>query len=524
MPYADPARSAYCAARHLLRHAGNALELRRNPLVCASVDRELSDPRLVSVVQAKIDRAFAAMDQNPAAFSVRRRSRHAAILLRCDVFREPRRTVARALTLSLPQFERERRAAMTRFLESFQRSGTGGEAMVDSVRTGLARTVRDRAVRLADSGHRQSALTLLDDVVRNAGPMQKVQSLIRVAEIEAGDHAVHRAKAALRSAATVLQGDSLTSEESGRLWLAHEAAALRVCAVEHGPQAAAQSILERRSLPPSAESIALLVSQAEVLDACGMAKACRPFVSQALELVPAVPEIEPATGVDLAVLKSQLNFWLDPSANGRAGLDEAISIARGAGYAGRAVFMELSALGGRWAATNAPETRRKYRALLEHIRRYGEMPRETRFVAYWDAADVECGLGDPWRAAEAARNALALAPNPQRALLMKALLARAYARGRRLAMSERIALEVIEDRDAGRSGMAVFSAKRTLAYLASLGHRPREAWQHLSDARELAPRYGTARAAADLEQTLTKFRRQTAPSVSIVFRSPEPSV
>jgi hypothetical protein len=183
-----------------------------------------------------------------------------------------------------------------------------------------------------------------------------------------------------------------------------------------------------------------------------------------------------------------MDFWLNPSAKSRTGLDEAIASARAAGFSGRAVFAELSRQGGQWVATGDPQVRRAYRALLDRIARSVDIPRHTRFFAHWDAADIECAFGDPWRAADAARKALVLAPNRQRALLMKALLARAYARGGRLDISRRIAIEVVEGSSGPHNGMALLSAKRTLAHLASIAARPKEEFTQLTDAADLARR------------------------------------
>ena len=519
MPYADPNRSPYCAARHLLRQLGNAQELRRNPIVLKALGPELPDDTIVSAVQALVDRAFAAMDVASSTVKLRQRARHMAILWRCDVLRESRAAVASDLDLSLPQFERERRAAMSRFLDLFQNTHGVEVPHVQAIRFGLARTVCDRAMRLADSGDRRSALTLLENVVRTASTKEKVRALISISEIETADQSVNRSRAALESASALLHEGSSSADASSALWLSHEAASLRLRMLEHGPQAAAEMLRVRNELPKRPESVALLVAQAEVFDGCGMAKPCLPLVSRALALVPDMPGVDPMTRIDLGFLKSQMSFWLDPAATGRAGLEEAGSAARAGGYAGRALFAELSRLGGQWAATDDPRVRRNYRALLARIGRSNELSRQTRYFAYWDAADIECALGDPWRAADAARNALVLAPNSQRALLMKALLARAYARGGRFDMSARVAKEIIEHSDSSRAGTALFSAKRTLAYLASKFGHVRETWDHLNDAAELARRYGTARIAAEIDDTLSKFRKHRAPSVSIIFES-----
>ena len=100
MPYADPTRSAYCAARHLLRRLDDAAALRRNPPI-APRDAAVAGEDLVRKARALVDRALTAMDAAPGAAG-RHRRRQAAILLRCDVLREPRAAVARDMGISLP--------------------------------------------------------------------------------------------------------------------------------------------------------------------------------------------------------------------------------------------------------------------------------------------------------------------------------------------------------------------------------------------------------------------------------------
>jgi hypothetical protein len=506
MPYANPKRSPYCAARHLLRHLGNPSALRRNPFVTEALGIELGDDDLVCAVRTLVDRAFRRMDASWPDTALRHRARHAAILLRCDVFRESRAAIARDLDLSLPQFERERRVAMSRFLDHFQSARLAEIHPAATVQNDLASLVRRRAMRLADSGDARSARRLLDDIARTASRAEKVRALICTSEIASNDHDIARSRTALDAAAHALGEERANDGERQVLWLAHETAALRLSSVEGGPQAAAKSLRCRADLPPGAESIALLIAQAETLDGCGTVGACRPLVARALELLPSVPDIDPAIAVDIMFMQSQMEFWLNSSVRGRAGLDSAVSAARAAGYAGRALFGELSHLGGQWARTRDGRTRRDYRALLERIGRATELPKQTRFFAYWDAADVECGIGDPWRAAEAARQALALAPNASRALVIQGLLARVYARGGRPGKAESVALEIIGHPSGSHTGLALLLAKRTLADVGSASGRPRQTWESLQDAAGLARRFGTARLAAELDERLSRFR------------------
>lgn len=504
MPYADPTRSPYCAARHLLRRVGDAAALRRNPLLAKLVAREACDDEVTRAARGLVDRALAAMDAPPGATPLHAR-RYAAILLRCDVLIEPRAAVARDMGISMPQFERERRVAMARFVRACTPAAAAQLRTRTSARDGLANVIGRRAMRLADSGDRRSALVLLDDVVRTAAPAEKIRALIRTSEIETNEFATARSCEALDAAEQLLR--ALEERDEDRAWLtpACEAAALRLRAVECGPQVAAADSDER--LLPERQSAALLVARAEIADACGTVSECRPLIVRATELLCREPDVDAALGVDIAFLQAQVEFWSDPSLKGRTGLERAVEIAREAGYAGRAVFGELSNLGGTWARTGDPQVRRAYRSLLERIARATDLPKQTRFFAFWDAADIECGIGDPWRAADAARRALALAPNAQRALVIEGLLARAYARGGRPDVAERTALRILEQPARTQAGVAQLLAKRTLADVASLEGRPKQSWESLRDAAELARRYGTARLAAALAERLARFGR-----------------
>lgn len=502
MPYADPTRSAYCAARHLLRRLADAPALRRNPLVAQRAAGLPCDDGLLRDVRAVVDRAFAAMDAAPASTALRGR-RHAAILLRCDVLREPREAVARDMGISLPHFERERRRAMARFVRVFT-AAVAHRSTGAQVRGELGGMVRRRAMRLADSGDRRSALVLLDDVVRTASRAEKIRALVGTAEIETNEFAISPSRTALAAARHLLSRLDAFDGDRVELSSACEAAALRLRTVECGPDRNAVEPgerFERRS-----ETAALLIARAEVADASGTIAACRPLVARASELLRRDHDADAALRVDLAFLQAQVEFWSDPSIAGRAGLERAVGVAREAGYAGRAAFGELSNAGGRWARSGDPHARRAYRRLLANIARATDLPKQTRFFAFWDAADIECGIGDPWRAADAARRALALAPNAQRALVIEGLLARAFARGGRCDVAERTAMRILEHPAKAQAGVAQLLAKRTLADVASLDGRSKQSWESLRDAAELARRYGTARLAASLAERLAHFK------------------
>lgn len=508
MPYADPRRSPYCAARHLLRRLEDAAALRRNPLVARHVARSASEEEVKRAARALVDRAFAIMDGRHDATEPHAR-RHSAILLRCDVLREARRAVAFDIGISLPQFERERRAAMARFAGAVTSPELQRRPASAYVQGDLASTIRQRAMRLADSGDRRSAIVLLDDVARKGEPAQKVRALICSSEVETGEFSTARSAAALRAASQLLHaGDSL--EDVAGLRSAYGAALVRLRAVEVGPHAAADPNEETPTRQH--ESAVLLIARAEIEDARGTVAACRPLIARATELLRREPCADASLGVDLAFVQAQAEFWSDASLKGRTGLDRAVEVAREAGYAGRAAFGELSKVGGAWARTGDARLRRTYRRLLERIVRSTNLPKQTRFFAFWDAADIECGIGDPWRAAEAARSALALAPNAERALVIEGLLARAYARGGRHDVAERTAMRILEHPARTRAGVAQLLAKRTLADVALLDGRRKQSWESLRDAAELAQRYGTARLAAALAERLARFgRRGTSP-------------
>src|SRR5215469_8006111 len=199
MARSDPARSDYCATRHLLRHLRHERELRRNPLAGDAFVR-VAPAAALDAIEARAYTALRAMDVQPSA----RREQHgrqAAILLRVDVQRHDPARVAADLNLSTRQFYRERRHAHERFLKAFCELGASVPVGEGSV---LPRRLVERAASLADSGEVPSAIALLDDVAANANLADRCDALMHLSEIEVWAHRFDRAEAKARDAAALL--------------------------------------------------------------------------------------------------------------------------------------------------------------------------------------------------------------------------------------------------------------------------------------------------------------------------------
>lgn len=378
--------------------------------------------------------------------------------------------------------------------------------------TALARTMQERASRLADAGDRRSALILLDNIARNAAEThERIRALLCAAEVEALEHRFSQAHSALESAAILMQREPAASHKVTSLLAMHEAVKLRCSMIESGPQKAAEAIRRSQAFPAAPESIFLLVVQAEIMHGCGNARASLAFLLRALSLVQVFPDIDAALQVDLALLQTQLSRWLGASgSDANANMKHVASIARASGYEGRAYVAELLCLIDNWYSTRDQRDRREFRAGFDRATGSLRMPKNTRFQIYFAAADIEGAIGDPWRSAQAARNARDLAPNRLNALHMDSLLARALVRGGRVDSGERAAVAVMGDPLGPNAGRALLYAKCVLADAAMTKGQLNRAMQQLRDAADLARFFGTAGMAANLVQKWTGLAKHVA--------------
>src|SRR5579863_4258111 len=228
MARSDPARSDYCATRHLLRNLADPRQLRRNPLARGAFDAR-ADAAALSAIGARVDAAL--RTQGP---------RHAAILLRVDVERHDPRRVATDLALSTRQFHRERRAAHDRFLAAYR--GERFNGAVISVDDGFGLRVVERAASLADSGESASGAAMLDDVVRSgADAALRCDALTRLAQIDAWAHRLDRARVNAIGAQALLESSPIAGERRAELRDAVAAAELTLRWFAKGPAALAHA-------------------------------------------------------------------------------------------------------------------------------------------------------------------------------------------------------------------------------------------------------------------------------------------
>ena len=157
MPRADPARSPYCASRHLLRNLDDARATAAQPARARVLRSRAGGARATIPTQSAARSSACAVPstrRSRAAASTRTPARghvglgrmHAA-LLRCDLDNAPPAVVAAELGLSERQLRRERRAAHDAFLHAFD------DVAFDAPHAALAgASVRDPAtLRLAQA-------------------------------------------------------------------------------------------------------------------------------------------------------------------------------------------------------------------------------------------------------------------------------------------------------------------------------------------------------------------------------------
>src|SRR5580704_2484565 len=239
MPRADPTRSDYCAARHLLRHLRDVRALRANPLAAHHVAENDAQASLARV-SAAVEAAFATMDAQRADRRWQT-ARHTSILLRMDVGGEDVIAVARDLGLSERQLRRERRAAHTRFVVALRGPGTAAPARVEDR---SARLQLDRAERLADSGEASSALAILGDVAARAPDApSRCRALVRAADVEADLHRLVRARERLADARVLMGIESVADGERAALEREHRRSALQCAWLASGPAAVTAAAL-----------------------------------------------------------------------------------------------------------------------------------------------------------------------------------------------------------------------------------------------------------------------------------------
>ena len=191
MPRADPARSDYCASRHLLRNLDDASELRRNPLVREYFTDAVGAPHRRD---AATDRGVLERIRDDVRASLARCSDHTgrcthvalgrmrAALLRCDIDDQPAPAVAAELGLSERQLRRERRAAHDAFLRAFRTAPRGSPP---ATACDVATVRLAQAVELHELGQAALAQSAFASIAAHAPAAERrIEALCLAAEAE----------------------------------------------------------------------------------------------------------------------------------------------------------------------------------------------------------------------------------------------------------------------------------------------------------------------------------------------------
>lgn len=483
MPRCDPARSDYCASRHLLRHLGNARELRRNPLVR---DAFAKDDDATRRIAERAWRALAALGAQTPLESTHRYTRHAAILLRVDVQGHAPAGVAGDLGLSLRQFYRERAAAHARFLRAFR---AASPARVEP--SGRPQRLLERAVSLADSGETSSARAILEDIAGYGDAAQRCAALVRLSAVDAAAHRFAAGYARLRQAAALLADPSIAALPGDALRDYARSVELTLRWFERGPQALAVD----DAFGESTGRVRLVLAAAAVR-AGESARASRLLRHERVADV-AAQSVDAA--IDVLTLQAELADFVgqDPTLGVRL-WGRAIELARKSGLRGRERYAEHQLRSARWMRSRSAEAARDYRRLCDGDA-LALSPRLRGALAMC-SADIEVAIGHPLRALEAAQSAARVATNAHEALSARALSAGALLRARRTTVAREEAAAVAEAaRSAGHPRIVSLAQRINAQALFARGNR-RAAREAIEESLDCARRfssthvYGQARA------------------------------
>ncbi len=434
MPRCDPARSPYCATRHLLRNLGQAYQLRRNPLT-----RELfarPGDEALQTVTARVYDSMRAM--NP---------RQAAILLRVDVGRHDPRIVAADLALLTRQFHRERKAAHEHFYHVYCGHdvdfGNRGAQPIE-VDSDFPWRLLERAASLADSGETSSARAILDDVAGSgADGLLRGEAFAQLAMLSAWEHRFDRGKGYVGGARQLLATAEMPADTHARLVNEVNAAANILRWFEEGPEAiaiepASSALRERERLVRAAAALrsgesALALALTEGLD----------------ERSPALRD--PGAAVDLLTLRAELADFTgqDPLLSEEL-FSRAAAAAQTNGLRGREMYATHQLMLTKWMHTRNPQDRLGYRQLVNRID--PSLPPRLRSYLTFSAADVELAIGHPRRALLAARAAGRVSTNRYERFSARGLAAGSLLRlGRIDEAGEQAALAASEARAGGHT-------------------------------------------------------------------------
>lgn len=176
------------ACRHLLRHLHQPSTLHLNPLLRAQLNGTLTPAAVRDLIEA-------------LAAGLPERER--AIVLRCDLEREPHKTVAQSLGLSMRQFYRDRSTMIDRLAIALLERTNHHHVYAAVIDVAALEAARARLLQY--SGHRETAVALLRAIAGSSAPLEDtVAARCAVAGIFTEQNAIVQAEAELHEAARSL--------------------------------------------------------------------------------------------------------------------------------------------------------------------------------------------------------------------------------------------------------------------------------------------------------------------------------
>lgn len=486
MPRADPARSRYCATRHLLRNLGQPRKLRRNPLACDAFAASTAH-EAAQVIASRVDRALDAMHG----------ARYASILLRVDVQRHDPRIVAADLGLSTRHFHRERRIAHDRFFDAYSAAEPRIVQPPIHVDSDFTQRLLERAASLADSGEASSAIAILDDMAGSgADPAMRCEALTRRAEIEAWAHCLERARAHLAAAQAILATAPIEPARRCALRDGVAAVGLSIRWFEKGPLAAAHAEVESHADGTLQLGRSTIVRAAAALRAGESA-----FAAQLLGRIAAANGTvahSPEFDIDLLTLQAELaDFTAENPLLSEELFARAVAEARAREMRGRELYATHQLALTRWAHTRDARDRSTYRNLVDRIDR--SLPARLRSYLTFSAADLELAIGHPRRALQAAQAAASVSTNRYERFSASGLAAGALLRLGRINDAGAEASLAAEAARADGHARVLALAQRISAQVAlSLGNR-RAARAAIDESIEYARRFSSAHVLAQAQ-------------------------
>lgn len=211
-----PGDSLGSNAAHLFRHLGEASALRLNPIVREFFQNALEgspseqEAAVIVAIRERILRVCELQRKRDHAANPGLAERYYAIVVRCDLYGEARKSVARDLGISLRHFCRERRAARERIahllIEELNRPHL---RVVDRHRAAVA-----RAMMFAELGRDGDAIREFHRLAANAESVHdRFQALTGLAAVERDWGRLDAARAVLDTAAGEVQHSIASSSE-----------------------------------------------------------------------------------------------------------------------------------------------------------------------------------------------------------------------------------------------------------------------------------------------------------------------